>query len=125
MDTTDKITLKNIKIYAYHGVFEEEQIKGQNFYIDVEMFLSLRAADTSDDLEATVDYSGVFDVIQDVSKNNKFRLIEKLAGEISREILSRYKKIREIVVSVRKPEAPMEGEFDWVEVEIKRSQDDI
>ncbi|MCX7920784.1 MAG: dihydroneopterin aldolase [Clostridia bacterium] len=117
----DKITLKNLRFYAYHGVLPEEQAKGQNFYIDVEMYVDLASAGATDNLDETVDYSAVYEVVKDITEKNKFRLIEKLAGEISREILSRYRKINEIIVRVRKPEAPINGEFDWAEVEIKRS----
>lgn len=121
----DKIVLKNVKVYGYHGVLPEEQIEGQYFYIDVEMYLDLRTAGNTDHLEETVDYSRVYGKIINTTKNNKFRLIEKLAEEISREILLENDKVNEIVVFVRKPHAPIDGEFDWMGVEIRRSRHDL
>lgn len=118
----DKILMKNLKFFGYHGVLEEEQLKGQNFYIDVEMCTDLEKACCSDNLQHTVDYSAVYDIIKYITENNKFRLVEKLAGSISGEILSRYREIDEITVRVRKPEAPINGEFDWVGVEITRGR---
>jgi dihydroneopterin aldolase len=50
----DKIVLKDIRLYGYHGVFPSEREKGQNFYIDVELFLDLGEAGKTDDLEKTV-----------------------------------------------------------------------
>lgn len=120
----DKITINNMKFYAYHGVLPEEQAKGQHFYIDAELFLDVSKAGISDELEDTVDYSVVYGIIKEITEKNKFRLIENLANSISREILSRYAEILEIVVRVRKPEAPIEGDFDWVGVEVKRSRND-
>lgn len=120
----DKIKLENIKLYGYHGVLPEEQAKGQYFHIDVEMYLDLRKPGTTDNLEDTVDYSAVYHVIENITTSNKFRLIEKLADSISREILSRNEKIQEITVRIRKPDAPIDGELDWAEVEIKRSRND-
>jgi len=121
----DKITLKNMKFYAYHGVLPEEQIEGQNFFIDVELYADLKQAGETDDLEYTVDYSVVYGIIKYIVENNKFRLIEKLADTISREIMSRYKVLYEIVVRIRKPEAPIDGELDWAEVELKRLKDEL
>ena len=117
----DRITLKNMKFYGYHGVLPEEQVKGQHFHIDVEMMVDLKKPGFSDRLEDTVDYSRVYEIIKNITETNKFQLIEKLADSISREILSKYKEILDVIVRVRKPEAPIGGELDWAEVEIKRS----
>lgn len=120
----DKITLKNMKFYAYHGFFPEEQEKGQTFFVDVEMYLDVSNAGKEDDLNKTVDYSAVYGLVKDVVTNNIFRLIETLADRISREILSKYKNVSETIVRVRKPEAPLGGELDWAEVEIRRQGDE-
>jgi 7,8-dihydroneopterin aldolase/epimerase/oxygenase len=121
----DKIILTNMNFYAYHGVLQEEQEKGQNFFIDIEMYIDLKNAGISDNLEDTVDYSAIYDIIKNITEKNKFRLIEKLADNISREILSGYCNILEIIVRVRKPEAPLGGKLDWASVEIKRTRNDI
>jgi len=120
----DKILLRNMKFFAYHGVLPEEQANGQNFYVDVEMILDLKKAGNSDALEDSVDYSGVYALVRDTVENNKFRLIEKLAHGISREIMSRYEKIVQITIRVRKPEAPIDGQLDYAEVEITRCRKD-
>ena len=119
----DKILLKDLKLYGYHGVFPEERERGQNFYVDVEISAELKQAGITDDIVDTIDYSKVCDIIKDINKNNKFRLIESFAHNISREILSAYEEIKELTVRVRKPEAPIDADFKWVGVEIKRSRD--
>lgn len=118
----DRIILKNMKFYGYHGVLPEEQSVGQYFHIDVEMYVDLAEPGSTDRLEDTVDYSAVYADVKAIAENNKFRLIEKLADSISREILSKYDRLSEIKVRVRKPSAPIEGEFDWMEVETHRSR---
>jgi len=119
----DKIILKDIKLYGYHGVYPEERQIGQHFYIDVEIFVDLKQAGETDEITNTVDYSRIYDIIRCVNENNKFRLIESFAHNISREILSAFGEIKEITVQVRKPEAPIDADFGWVGVEIKRSRD--
>lgn len=120
----DKIILKNMKFFAYHGVLEEERLNGQYFFVDTVMSVDLKQAGKTDELGDTVDYSAVYNIIKDITENNKFRLIECLADNISREIMSRYKNIKEILVHVRKPDAPIGGELDWAEVEITRTDND-
>ncbi len=120
----DKILLKDIKLYGYHGVFEKEQEVGQYFHINIELTLDLKQAGITDELENTVDYSKIYDIIRSINDNNKFRLIESLAHNISGEILSTFDKIKDITVQIRKPDAPIDGDFGWVGVEIKRSRED-
>jgi dihydroneopterin aldolase len=120
----DKIIMKNLKFYGYHGVLPEEQKDGQNFIIDLEMYLGLHKAGTSDDIKDTVDYSRVYGIIKEITESNKFRLIEKLADSISGEIMSIYKEIEKISVTVKKPEAPIDGDFEWVGVQILRSRNE-
>jgi len=117
---TDKILLKGMKFYGYHGVYPEEQAKGQYFIIDVEMLADLKKAGETDDLEKTIDYSRVYYTIKDIAEGKKFKLIEMLADVISREIISKYEMVKGVKVTVKKPDAPIEGEFDWVGVEIER-----
>jgi len=114
--------MRNMKFYGYHGVLPEERERGQNFVIDIEMLADLESASESDELGDSVDYSRAYDVVKNIVENNKFRLIEKLAGNISREMLSKFPKIQEITVIVKKPEAPIDGEFDWMGVELKRGR---
>ncbi|HPD00561.1 MAG TPA: dihydroneopterin aldolase [Acetivibrio sp.] len=120
----DKIVFNNIRLFGYHGVFHSEREKGQNFYIDVEAFLDLKEAGETDDLEKTVDYSKIYEIIKNINENNKFRLIERFAHIISREILSTFKEIKRIIVRVRKPDAPIDGDFSWVGVEIERDRNE-
>ena len=71
----DKIYLENLEFFAYHGVFEHEKQNGQTFYVTVTLDLDLTEAGISDDLEKTVNYGEVYDVIADVTLNRRFDLI--------------------------------------------------
>ncbi|WP_010681129.1 dihydroneopterin aldolase [Acetivibrio cellulolyticus] len=119
----DRILLKDIKLYGYHGVYQEERQTGQYFHIDVDISVDLKQAGITDDIINTVDYSKIYDIIKRINENNKFRLIESFAHNISQEMLSTYEEIKDITVQIRKPDAPIDGDFGWVGVEIKRSRD--
>ena len=46
----DQIIVEDLQIYAYHGVYQQENEKGQNFYVSVVLDTDTRAAGMEDDL---------------------------------------------------------------------------
>ncbi|MGM9566902.1 MAG: dihydroneopterin aldolase [Clostridia bacterium] len=102
----DRIYLDHLEFFAYHGVFEHEKENGQTFYVSVTLELDLTAAGVSDDLDQTVNYGEVYDVIADVTLNRRFDLIEKLAYTIIEELLEKFALIHAVKVRVDKPKAP-------------------
>ncbi|MBR0516432.1 MAG: dihydroneopterin aldolase, partial [Eubacterium sp.] len=82
----DKITIKNINIFAYHGVFDEEKENGQLFRVSAELFLSVRKAAQKDDLRLAVNYADVASLIEKVVTREKCDLIETVAENVAAEI---------------------------------------
>ena len=117
----DKIIIKDLKIYAYHGVHAQEKQKGQNFIISIELSISLREAGLSDDLDMTVSYADVCDTVEKIFTAEKYDLIERCAEQIAKRILVDYPLVIKVKVLVKKPEAPIDKKFDYVAVEIERS----
>ena len=118
----DKIIIRDTIVYGCHGVNPEEKVKEQPFVIYLEMDVDLKPAGKSDDLNDTVSYAAVNKLITKVVTDNFFDLIERLAEEISSEILDTFDKVIQLKLCVKKPEAPMKGDFKWVGVEIERSR---
>ncbi|MDK2824658.1 MAG: 7,8-dihydroneopterin aldolase/epimerase/oxygenase [Clostridia bacterium] len=116
----DKIIMKNLAFYGYHGVLKAENQLGQKFFIDVEIELDLKEAGKTDDVEKTVNYAEIYEVIKDIILNQRFNLIEALAENIAENILQKFTKVEQVVINVRKPEAPVKGIFDYFGVEIRR-----
>ena len=102
----DKIYLEHLEFFAYHGCFEEEKKNGQTFYVSATLELDLTEAGETDDLDATVNYGEVYDMIADVTLNHKFDLIEKLAYEIIERLLAAFSPVQAVTVRVDKPKAP-------------------
>lgn len=115
----DKIILKGMKIFGYHGVYEEEKKLGQKFIVDLEMFLDLKEAGKHDDFTKTVNYVEVYNNIENIVKNFKFHLLETLAEKIAEEVLSNT-LIKNVKVRIRKPAPPVDAEFEYIGVEIER-----
>ncbi|MDK2918768.1 MAG: 7,8-dihydroneopterin aldolase/epimerase/oxygenase [Candidatus Petromonas sp.] len=120
----DKIIMKNLAFYGYHGALKEENILGQKFFIDIEVLLDLKKAGKSDVVEDTVNYAKIYDIVKDTVENKNFKLIEALAEYIAQRILNNFQRISEIVIQVRKPEAPVKGIYDYFGVEIRRRRNE-
>lgn len=120
----DKILLSNLGFYGYHGALKEENVLGQKFFIDAELYCDLRKAGESDALEDSISYADVYTIIKNICEKDRYDLIEALAENIAKRILKEYKAINEVMVRVKKPEAPVNGIFDHFGVEIRRSRNE-
>ncbi|ABR48321.1 dihydroneopterin aldolase [Alkaliphilus metalliredigens QYMF] len=118
----DKIILKNLGFYGYHGVLPEENRLGQKFFVDIELYADLKTAGNSDDVKDTINYAEVYDVTKDIVENQTFQLIEALAETIAAKVLKDFSRVNEILVTIRKPEAPVNGIYDYFGVEIRRKR---
>ncbi len=117
----DRILLQGLRFYGYHGVNPEETRLGQRFVVDLELGVDTRAAGQSDDLTRTVNYGAVYDDVRAVVEGRPYKLIEAVAEAVAARVLERY-PVRDVLVRVRKPEAPIPAQMDWVAVEIYRER---
>jgi 7,8-dihydroneopterin aldolase/epimerase/oxygenase len=118
----DRIELRGMRFLGRHGVTLEERMEPQPFEVDLALWADLTEAAATDELAATIDYSTVFARVGEVVEGESFRLIEALAGAIIRSILDAHSQVRSIEVRVRKPEAPLPGTFETVEVVLRRER---
>ncbi|MDP5276974.1 dihydroneopterin aldolase [Chengkuizengella axinellae] len=116
----DKIIMEKMEFYGYHGVFPEERKLGQKFTVDTVLYLPLASAGKSDDLNETINYAEVYEVIKKIMEQQSYELIETLAEKIASTLLKTYTKINEITVKVTKPNPPFDIHFSGVAVEIHR-----
>lgn len=121
----DRIFLRGMRFMACHGVLPHEREVPQPFEVDVEMGLDLRAAGESDDLDDTVNYAKVYDVVSTVLTVTRKYLIEALAEEIADDLLRDFDSLRWVRVTVHKPAAPIDGIFSDVGVTILRRRKDL
>ncbi len=114
---SDRLTLKNMVFYGYHGAYAAEKEMGQKFEVDLEVYTDLRYG--GDDPELAFNYIDAYTIIKDIVEEQEFLLPEVLAETIADEILSAY-DLDKVVVRVRKPYVPIGGVMDYLEVEITR-----
>ncbi len=119
---SDVIKLKNMTFHAFHGVWDEEREIGQRFEVDVELHLDILRAAKTDKLKDTVDLVKVFEDVESVIQNGRFRLVETMAQKVAEELLAHF-EINQVLVRVRKPHAPIRGIQEGIEVEIVRKRE--
>lgn len=123
MKPTFTIHIKNCAFYAYHGVFDFEKEKGQDFFVDAVLTIARPPEFGDDKLENTVHYGLVFDLIKHIMTKERYDLIETLAHEIGQRICQKFPTVISASITVRKPDAPIEGVFDYVEVNVEARND--
>ncbi len=116
----DKIHISGISCQAHLGVTPAERENPQEILVNLVLCLDLEAAADTDELDSTVDYVGIVGKLKTALQEKRFCLLESLAGQLCRSLLSD-NKIESVQVTVRKFPEALRQEVSYVEVELTRS----
>lgn len=116
---TDRIELRGLTVRGNHGVFEHERRDGQDFIIDITVWIDQTAAAASDELSDTYDYGVLAQRAADVVAGPARNLIEKVAAEIADDVMLD-ERVHAVEVTVHKPSAPIPLTFSDVAVVARR-----
>ena len=119
----DKIIVKDLKLFCYHGVNPEEKIDGQNFVFDIEADVDLSNPCISDDVKDTVSYAEIIKTVRKVAQSEKNDLLERVAQRVADELFANFSMIQALKILLKKPEAPIKADFSYVAVEIVRTRE--
>jgi dihydroneopterin aldolase len=117
-----KIFLEDVKIYAYHGVLPEENTIGTYYLLNLEIHTDLWKASESDDLNDTISYADINDIIHGEMKI-KSKLLEHVAGRIISKTYEQFPEISYIKLKITKTAPPMQGEMKGASIELEKSFD--
>lgn len=117
----DTITLTGLRVFGYHGVYDDERRDGQDFVIDLTLTLDTRPAAASDDVSDTVHYGELAEEVAAIVAGDPVNLLETLADRIARAVLER-PLVSVARVTVHKPQAPIPLTFTDVSVTIARAR---
>lgn len=121
----DKIIIKGLKVFAYHGVNPEEKRDGQPFELDITLSLPLARAGQTDDLNDTVSYAKAAKTVLRVMTEASYDLLECAAQRVAEQLLAEYHEVEQVEVLLKKPQAPVHAEFDYMAVMITRKRSDL
>lgn len=117
----DRIELRGLTVRGNHGVFDHERRDGQDFVIDITLWIDLAAAADSDDLSDTYDYGVLAQRAADIVGGPARNLIETVAAEIAEDVMADG-RVHAVEVVVHKPQAPIPLTFTDVAVVARRSR---
>lgn len=117
----DKLIIKEIEFIGHCGITEEERITGQRLSADIELSVDITMAAKSDQLQDSIDYVGVCNLVVSIGSEGKFNLLETVAERMAQEILGKY-NVSEIVIRLRKCSVPVYPVRGCFEVEIRRTR---
>ncbi len=117
----DRIELHGLRVRGNHGVFDHERQDGQDFIVDLTVWLDLAKAAASDDLADTLDYGALAARAAAIIEGPPRNLIETVAAEIADDVM-RDHRVTAVDVVLHKPSAPIPLTFADVMVVASRSR---
>ena len=119
----DKIILEKMDFYGYHGVYPEENKLGQRYRVDLTLYVDLKTAGQTDDLNNSVNYAEIYTLCKEIVEGKPFNLIEAVAEKIAQDVFVHHKRVKACAVKVIKPDPPIPGHYQSVAVEIERERE--
>lgn len=115
------IALESIRLFGYHGLYPEEQEKGNYFQVDVYIDTGDRPLPEDDQIEGTIDYSRIFTVVHEVM-GERANLLETLVSRIGNRIIAEMAGFNSVKVRVTKEKPPLAAEVarSYVEAEFEK-----
>ena len=115
-----QIIIEGMEFYAFHGHFEEEQIVGGKFMVDIILEVDIEKAGKSDSLQDALDYQSVYNDIQKEMTIKSF-LLENIASRIANQLIAKYSEIQKLILTVSKLNPPVGGKINKVSVRIEKA----
>ena len=109
-----KITIESMEFYAFHGHYQEEQIVGNRFLVDLDMEVDLS-------VPASSDYQKAYQIIKNEMRQKKSNLIENIGKRMLDALFAEMKGIEKATVRIRKLYPPMGGPIKSVGVTLSRT----
>lgn len=116
----DRITIRNLVVFAKHGVFPEENVLGQKFVISAVLYTSIRKAGLTDELAFSVNYGEVSHFMESFVAGHTWKLLESVAENLARALLLTFPQVEQVDLEIQKPWAPIGLPLDTVSVAVSR-----
>ncbi len=116
-----KIIFDGLEFYAHHGLYDQEQKIGGKYTIDLELQLDFSVASTTDNLDGTIDYTKIYNIVKaEMSKPSK--LIEHVGGRIVSMLFVSFKQVEHVKLKLTKIKPPIQGDIPSVSILIEKAR---
>lgn len=121
---TSWIFLKNVRIYACHGVMPQERAVGAGFEVSLRAGYDISRAMESDDVADTVSYADLLDIIREEMAVPS-ALLEHVAGRIASAVAARFDGLESLDLTITKINPPFGADCDGAGVELHLDRGDL
>ena len=118
------IEINNMEFYAFHGCFPEERGIGTRFSVDLSMLVDTTIAQSSDNIDDTVNYLTAYQLVK-AQMEIPSHLLEHVADRIANALLEGFDRIEHVSVKVSKLNPPLGGKMDSVSVTVDKNRPSI
>ncbi|MDY6065907.1 MAG: 2-amino-4-hydroxy-6-hydroxymethyldihydropteridine diphosphokinase [Finegoldia sp.] len=118
----DRLSIKDLEIYANHGLYEAEKELGQKFLLSVDIDYDMKEVATNENLDFSIDYGALAKDLTRIFREKTYDLIETLAYRIIAYIFDSYRIAQEVRVTIKKPWAPINLPLDTAMISIERKK---
>ena len=115
----DIVSLEGMEFHAFHGFYDFEREKGNDFVIDVHVTTSFEEAAQADDLKGTVNYETIYEIVSEEMKVST-KLLERLAQRMIDRMFSSFALAQSIEISIAKKNPPIAGNIKQSKITMVR-----
>ena len=120
----NKLIIKGLEVFAYHGVHDFEKNEGQVFIIDAVLDIPYLSGCSTDNINDVLNYSQVIKVIKSTVQGQKYNLIEKTAYMVAEVLFKEFDKINSADITIKKPNAPIKDKVEYVAFRVLKKRSD-
>lgn len=115
-----KISLEGLMFKAYHGYYDEEQEKGNQFEVNLTVKTDFSKASSADDLGSTVDYEHLYAIVKD-EMGRPSKLLEHVVERIAARVME-IGSVTQVKISLSKFNPPIGGNCRAATVSLKKKR---
>jgi dihydroneopterin aldolase len=117
-----ELFVKHLEFEGRHGVYEEERKNGRQFRASLFVELPDVEGTESDNIEHTIDYRVLAEIIYNTSEAKRCNLIEHLGQRMLQKVFDRVPEATHARLVLEKHATDVAGEPEWVGIELERSE---
>src|SRR5438046_2983999 len=116
-----RIEIRGLRCRGRQGPTPADQQQAHDYLVDVALSVDIAGAVATDDLAAALDISEVAACVRAEVARRPRALLERMATDVARALLDRFKRVTEVRVKVEKPEPDgLDAAAEAVELTIAR-----
>lgn len=115
--TDSSVFLRGVRIFAFHGVLEQERKVGGWFMVDLRVHYNIMKASQTDCVNDTLNYAHLLNIVN-TEMSQPSHLLEHVAGRIAQRLFKTYPEATAIDIIITKENPPMGAHIGGAGIEL-------